>query len=138
MRIQRVQLSHLPMSHRILTLVAIWGGAGAGCSSSLAQVTRAVRKPCRDPCRWPGWQPFGHGVDCHDERVFSCEDHSLRLTLTGVVVSGHCAVERVAGFIDTASPPAGIWTALNQIPGPGRSSRFSTAFALERNTNPRC
>jgi cephalosporin-C deacetylase-like acetyl esterase len=22
------------------------------------------------------------------------------------------------GFIDTVSPPAGIWTALNQIPGP--------------------
>jgi hypothetical protein len=22
------------------------------------------------------------------------------------------------GFIDTISPPAGIWTALNQIPGP--------------------
>jgi cephalosporin-C deacetylase-like acetyl esterase len=22
------------------------------------------------------------------------------------------------GFIDTISPPAGVWTALNQIPGP--------------------
>ena len=26
------------------------------------------------------------------------------------------------GFIDTISPPAGIWTMLNQIPGPGGSA----------------
>jgi cephalosporin-C deacetylase-like acetyl esterase len=30
----------------------------------------------------------------------------------------HAAVMAGMGFIDTTSPPAGIWTALNQIPGP--------------------
>ena len=30
----------------------------------------------------------------------------------------HAPVMAGIGFIDTISPPAGIWTALNQIPGP--------------------
>jgi cephalosporin-C deacetylase len=30
----------------------------------------------------------------------------------------HAAVMAGMGFIDTISPPAGIWTALNQISGP--------------------